>query len=414
MERIDSNDLRQYRLQHDEMWRIDACHRRQSFLPIVPAWHIAAPSRPSCCRFVFRDRRSAHIGGTRLTSQTRTTPIFHLATCSAAGCAPFPAMLVNDRVYALSAVSSHLRERSDVIEGSGGSMLDVLEHWSENLPKLKAAAAVLANSQPDMLARRAATPDTLQFHSPILNPRQIFCSGANYRRHVVQIIMAQATDATRTMNAQERQAYGEKVMDERARNGTPFFFVKAQSTVTGPLDPIILPKDVEQPDWELELAVVMGRRAHRVTRQEALDYVAGYTIANDLTNRDKLARKLGDMRELGMDWVASKCSATYLPLGPYLVPASQVNDPQSLQITLKLNGEVKQDDNTSDMIFGVARLIEDLSHKVTLLPGDVICTGSPSGNGVHYNRFLRPGDIVESSITGLGTQRNPCIAEVEQ
>jgi 2-keto-4-pentenoate hydratase/2-oxohepta-3-ene-1,7-dioic acid hydratase in catechol pathway len=158
----------------------------------------------------------------------------------------------------------------------------------------------------------------------------------------------------------------------------------------------------------------MGRRAHRVTRQEALEYVAGYTIANDLTNRDKLARKLGDMRELGMDWVASKCSATYLPLGPYLVPASQVDDPQSLQITLKLNGEVKQDDNTSDMIFGVARLIEDLSHKVTLLPGDIICTGSPSGNGVHYNRFLRPGDIVESSITGLGTQRNPCIAEVEQ
>jgi 2-keto-4-pentenoate hydratase/2-oxohepta-3-ene-1,7-dioic acid hydratase in catechol pathway len=203
-------------------------------------------------------------------------------------------------------------------------------------------------------------------------------------------------------------------MDERARNGTPFFFVKAQSTVTGPLDPIVLPQDVEQPDWELELAVVMGRRAHRVTRQEALEYVAGYTIANDLTNRDKLARKLGDMRELGMDWVASKCSATYLPLGPYLVPASQVDDPQSLQITLKLNGEVKQDDNTSDMIFGVARLIEDLSHKVTLLPGDLICTGSPSGNGVHYNRFLRPGDIIESSITGLGTQRNPCIAEVEQ
>ncbi len=323
-------------------------------------------------------------------------------------------MLVNDQVYALSAVSEHLRKKSCSIEGSSGSMLDVLDHWSENLPRLQAAAASLANAQPGTLARSGAAPDTLRFHAPIPQPRQIFCSGANYRRHVVQIIMAQTTDATRNMNAQERQAYGEKVMDERARNGTPFFFVKAQSTVTGPLDPIILPKDVEQPDWELELAVVMGRRAHRVTRQEALEYVAGYTIANDLTNRDKLARKPGDMRELGMDWVASKCSATYLPLGPYLVPAIQVDDPQSLQITLKLNGEVKQNDNTSDMIFGVARLIEDLSHKVTLLPGDVICTGSPSGNGVHYNRFLRPGDIVESSITGLGTQRNPCIAEIEQ
>jgi 2,4-didehydro-3-deoxy-L-rhamnonate hydrolase len=348
-----------------------------------------------------------------LTSQTHSTPAFRLATCSAAGCAPFPAMLVNDRIYALSAVSNYVREGSHAIEGSDGSMLDVLDHWPENLPRLQAAATALTEGRADTLARLAAEPNALRFHAPIPQPRQIFCSGANYRRHVVQIVMAQATDSTRSMNAQERQAYGEKIMDERARNGTPFFFVKAQSTVSGPLDPIVLPKGVEQPDWELELAVVMGRQAHRVTRQQALEHVAGYTIANDITNRDKLTRKLGDLRELGMDWVASKCSASYLPLGPYLVPASEVVDPQSLQITLKLNGEVKQDDNTSDMIFGVARLIEDLSHKVTLLPGDVICTGSPSGNGVHYNRFLRVGDVVESTITGLGMQRNECIAEAE-
>jgi len=322
-------------------------------------------------------------------------------------------MLVNNQVYALSAVSEHLRKKSCSIEGSGGSMLDVLDHWSENLPRLQAAAAALANGQLDTLARSGAAPDTVRFHAPIPQPRQIFCSGANYRRHVVQIVMAQATDSTRNLNASERQAYGEKIMEERARNGTPFFFVKAQSTVTGPLDPIVLPKNAEQPDWELELAVVMGRQAHRVSRQVALEYVAGYTIANDITNRDKLYRKPGDMRELGMDWVASKCSASYLPLGPYLVPATEVGDPQALQITLKLNGEVKQDDNTSDMIFGVARLIEDLSHQVTLQPGDVICTGSPSGNGVHYARFLRPGDVVESTITGLGSQRNPCMAEAE-
>jgi len=322
-------------------------------------------------------------------------------------------MLVNNQVYALIAVSEHLRKKSCSIEGSGGSMLDVLDHWSENLPRLQAAAAALANGQLDTLARSGAAPDTVRFHAPIPQPRQIFCSGANYRRHVVQIVMAQTTDSTRNLNASERQAYGEKIMEERARNGTPFFFVKAQSTVTGPLDPIVLPKNAEQPDWELELAVVMGRQAHRVSRQVALEYVAGYTIANDITNRDKLYRKPGDMRELGMDWVASKCSASYLPLGPYLVPATEVGDPQALQITLKLNGEVKQDDNTSDMIFGVARLIEDLSHQVTLQPGDVICTGSPSGNGVHYARFLRPGDVVESTITGLGSQRNPCMAEAE-
>ena len=396
-----------------ESSRIDASYRREPFLRIVAACHIAAPSRPSGPCLVARVTTRNHWGETRLSSQTRSAPAFRLATCSAAGCAPFPAMLVNDRVYALTAVNDYLRKESDAIEGSGGSMLDVLDHWAENLPRMQAAAAALANGRADALARLSAATDGVRFHAPIPQPRQIFCSGANYRRHVVQIIMAQATDSTRNMNAQERQAYGEHIMEERARNGTPFFFVKAQSTVTGPLDSIVLPRDVEQPDWELELAVVMGRRTHRVTRQKALEYVAGYTIANDITNRDRLYRKLGDMREMGMDWVASKCSATYLPLGPYLVPASEVADPQSLQITLKLNGEVKQDDNTSDMIFGVARLIEDLSHKVTLLPGDVICTGSPSGNGVHYGRFLRSGDVVESTITGLGTQRNPCIDELE-
>jgi 2,4-diketo-3-deoxy-L-fuconate hydrolase len=321
-------------------------------------------------------------------------------------------MLVSDRVYALSAVSAYLREGGDAIQGSDASMLEVLDHWAENLPRLQAAAAALRGGRAEALAPLGAKPDALRFHAPIPRPRQIFCSGANYRRHVVQIVMAQAMEATRAMSAQERQAYGERLMDERARNGTPFFFVKAQSTVTGPVDPIVLPKDAEQPDWELELAVVMGRRAHRIERQNALGYVAGYTIANDITSRDKVMRKAGDMREMGMDWVASKCAASFLPLGPYLVPATDITDPQDLQITLRLNGEVKQDDNTSDMIFGIARLIEDLSNKVTLLPGDLICTGSPSGNGVHFNRFLEPGDVLEGTITGLGTQRNPCVAEV--
>jgi 2,4-diketo-3-deoxy-L-fuconate hydrolase len=314
---------------------------------------------------------------------------FKLATVSVAGCAPFPALVVS------------------------GSMLEVLELWHTNLPRIEAAAIELASGHAPELLGHGAPIESLAFHSPVQLPRQIFCSGANYKRHVVQIIMAQSSEATKNMSPEERQTYGQKLMDERAAHGTPFFFVKAQSAVTGPFDPIILPKDALQPDWELELAVVIGRRAHRIKREDALDYVAGYTIANDITSRDRLYRKPGDMRELGMDWVACKCSPSYLPLGPYLVPASVVGDPQRLQITLKLNGETRQDESTEDMIFGVARLIEDLSRKVTLLPGDVICTGSPAGNGVHYNRFLQPGDVVEGSISGLGTQRNSCVAEGE-
>ncbi len=335
---------------------------------------------------------------------------FKLATLSVAGCAPFPALIHGERAYALRAVSEAIRGSHGAIEGSE-SMLAMLESWPANLPKLRTAAALLARDAAPQLRRRGAPLEGLTFHAPVVSPPQIFCSGANYKRHVVQIVIAQSSEATKDMSPEERRAYGERIMDERAAHGTPFFFVKAQSAVTGPFDSVVLPSNATQPDWELELAVVIGRTAHRVSRTEALDYVAGYMVANDITSRDRLYRRAGDLREMGMDWVACKCARSYLPMGPYLVPGEVVGDPQRLRIQLKLNGETRQDDSTEDMIFSVARLIEDLSSKVTLGPGDVICTGSPAGNGVHYNRFLRPGDVLEGSISGLGTQRNPCIAE---
>jgi 2,4-didehydro-3-deoxy-L-rhamnonate hydrolase len=166
---------------------------------------------------------------------------------------------------------------------------------------------------------------------------------------------------------------------------------------------------VQQPDWELELAAVIGKTARRVSRNEALDYVAGYTIANDITARELVSRP--DIPQLGMDWVASKGAPTFLPIGPFLTPKAFVADPQALQVTLRLNGQVMQDESTADMIFSVARLIEFICAHVQLLPGDLILTGSPSGNGTHYNRFLRQGDFLEGEVTGLGCQRNPCVAE---
>ena len=172
---------------------------------------------------------------------------------------------------------------------------------------------------------------------------------------------------------------------------------------------MILARHATQPDWELELAVIIGKPARHVRRENALDYVAGYTIVNDITNRDLVFRKdAGTWERTGS---RPKASPGYLPIGPYLVPAAFVADPQNLQITLKLNGQMMQDESTADMIFGVARIIEYLSKHVQLWPGDLIATGSPAGNGTHYNRFLKPGDVMEGSITGLGTQRNPCIAE---
>jgi 2-keto-4-pentenoate hydratase/2-oxohepta-3-ene-1,7-dioic acid hydratase in catechol pathway len=141
-----------------------------------------------------------------------------------------------------------------------------------------------------------------------------------------------------------------------------------------------------------------------------MDYVAGYTVANDITNRDWIYAR-GDMKALGTDWLAGKSCPTYLPLGPYMVPASHVPAPMNLRLELKLNGETKQDESTADMIFDIACLIEHVSGIAQLLPGDIICTGSPAGNGTHYNRFLSHGDRVEARITGLGGHRNDVIAE---
>jgi 2-keto-4-pentenoate hydratase/2-oxohepta-3-ene-1,7-dioic acid hydratase in catechol pathway len=239
----------------------------------------------------------------------------------------------------------------------------------------------------------------------------VFCSGANYKKHVIDLIVDEGGGpASENMTPEERRAWATKMMDDRAANGFPYMFTKPVSAITGAQDNIVLPPHAKAPDWELELGVVIGRKARHVSKIEALNYVAGYSIVNDITNRDHVFRR-DAVKAMGTDWVAAKGSPTYLPFGPYLVPSAFVPDPQTLQLTLKLNGEIKQDESTADMIFDVARQIEYLSSLVELWPGDVICTGSPAGNGTHYKRFLREGDVVESTITGLGMQRNVCVKE---
>ena len=242
-----------------------------------------------------------------------------------------------------------------------------------------------------------------------VQPRQILCAGANYRQHVIDVIIDQPVTVDAGISRAERRRHAEALMDHRASKGKPFIFSKLTSCVIGPEDDVVLPFDMQQPDWELELVVVIGKPARRVPAAHALDHVAGYTIGNDLTGREMLGRP--DIPSMGHDWVAGKCAPTFQTLGPYIVPAQFIADPQRLQITLKLNGQVMQDESTADMIFPVARLIEWASTHVQLLPGDLILTGSPSGNGTHHQRFLKPGDVLEGSITGLGTQRNRCVAE---
>jgi 2-keto-4-pentenoate hydratase/2-oxohepta-3-ene-1,7-dioic acid hydratase in catechol pathway len=294
-----------------------------------------------------------------------------------------------------------------------GSLFDILQDWHTNFALLDEAVQKIRNGK-TALAEFAIPLSEVRPQAPIAFPRQVMCAGANYFKHVVQLLVDQGgkggLPGTEGMNAEQLFAHATEMMTRRKREGAPYFFNKPVSTVTGPFDPIILPAAAKQPDWELELGVYIGKSARHVKAANALEYVAGYTIVNDITDRFLMWRK-DELKSMGTDWISGKSSPTYLPTGPYLVPAAYVPDPQNLRITLKLNGETKQDDITNDMIHDIPRLIEYISSKVQLYPGDLICTGSPAGNGTHYNRYLQPDDVVDASITGLGSQRNLVIAE---
>ena len=242
-----------------------------------------------------------------------------------------------------------------------------------------------------------------------VEPRQVLQTGANYREHVIQLVAAGLTqDGSRT--PEEARAFAADLMDKRKANGEPYFFIGLPACVVGDDVPLVLPGYSEVHDWELELVVVIGAPAFRVSREDALSHVAGYTIANDITTRDLVFRK--DMREIGTDWYRAKNAPGFLPTGPFLVPAPFV-EPADLNLRLDLNGQVMQDASTSDLLFDIPALISGASQTMPLLPGDLLLTGSPAGNGQHWKRFLRDGDVMTGSIEGLGTQVVRCVAEGE-
>ncbi|MBT2443116.1 fumarylacetoacetate hydrolase family protein [Streptomyces sp. ISL-36] len=275
----------------------------------------------------------------------------------------------------------------------------LLEKWEAALPQLRALAG---ENRPD---HRPLADFHVQ--APV-EPRQVFQSGANYRQHVIDLHVAhRAPDDDRS--EEERRAEAAEIMDRRAAEDLPYVFIGLPSSLTGPYDDVVLPSWAEKPDWELELAAVIGRPAHQVSVEEAWECVAGYTIANDLTDRATVFRR--DMPQIGTDWLRSKNAPGFTPLGPWIVPAESIADPGDLRLTLKLNGETMQDESTKDMIFDVARVVAYASRTARLLPGDLVLTGSPAGNGMHWGRLLRDGDVMDGAIAGLGAQRNRCVAE---
>ncbi|WP_019180875.1 fumarylacetoacetate hydrolase family protein [Microbacterium yannicii] len=270
----------------------------------------------------------------------------------------------------------------------------------------------LARPEWDRLAALAETAEgwmplaDVTLTAPV-EPRQVLQTGANYRQHVIELVAAGLTNNSDRTPDEAREAAA-KMMDDRAANGEPYFFIGLPACVVGDDVPLALPPYSEVHDWELELAVVIGREAFRVSREDALDHVAGYTMVNDITTRDLVFRK--DMKEIGTDWYRAKNAPGFLPTGPFLVPAPYV-DGSNLSVRLELNGDVMQDASTSDLLFDIPALVSGASQTMPLLPGDILLTGSPAGNGQHWKRFLRDGDVMTGTIEGLGTQVVRCIAE---
>jgi 2-keto-4-pentenoate hydratase/2-oxohepta-3-ene-1,7-dioic acid hydratase in catechol pathway len=288
--------------------------------------------------------------------------------------------------------------------GSGVSVRGLIDDWGASYARLQEFADTAGDDDP------CARLETLRPLPPVLPPGQIFQAGANYRQHVLDLIAGaeQRDDESDGLTATDRDGAREE-LDRRIQSGRPFVFLGSAHPMVGACDDVVLPRDSDQHDWELELAAVIGRPARRLARDQALDVVAGYTICNDLTTRDALIRT--DARGLGLDWLAGKNAPTFLPTGPLFVPAAHAGDPMRLRITLTVNGQIMQDESTSDMVFDVAALIEHISAIAEMRPGDLVLTGSPAGNGAARGVFLQPGDVIEGTITGLGGQRNLCVAE---
>jgi 2-keto-4-pentenoate hydratase/2-oxohepta-3-ene-1,7-dioic acid hydratase in catechol pathway len=238
-------------------------------------------------------------------------------------------------------------------------------------------------SNPDRPEPEATSLDAVEVMAPIPRPRKnIFCVGRNYREHAIESF----------------RAVGKQVR----LSESPNIFTKAVTTVNGPyadipFDPVVS----EQVDWEVELAVVIGVGGRHLRKEEALTHVFGYTVLNDVTARDIQHRP-------GIQWFQGKSLDGFCPMGPVLVTADEINDPQRLRLQLEVNGIPKQDSSTSLMLFDVATLIAHLSEVLTLEPGDIIATGTPDGVGFARTppEFLHPGDLMETSIEGIGTMRN--------
>ncbi len=229
------------------------------------------------------------------------------------------------------------------------------------------------------VASLPVVPADVRIGCPLSYVPNFFCIGLNYAKHAAETGM----DAPKE----------------------PIVFSKASSALSGPNDDVIIPRGSQKSDWEVELGVVIGREALYVSEEDALDYVSAYCVINDLSEREFQI-------ERGGQWIKGKSAPTFGPVGPYVVTADEISDPQDLNVSLSLNGETVQSESTSDMIFTVRQIISHMSQFIKLMPGDIIATGTPSGVGMGMKpqRFLRAGDEMVVTVEGLGSQYQKVVA----
>jgi 2,4-didehydro-3-deoxy-L-rhamnonate hydrolase len=257
-------------------------------------------------------------------------------------------------------VSEHVRDFDDAFFASNG--IEQLREWFR------------AHE-----GKCSVVPENARWGACIARPSKIVCIGLNYARHAAET--------------------GKEVPKE------PVIFMKAPSSLCGAFDDVVIPKNSQKTDWEVELALVIGKRASYVPEAEAMGHVAGYCLMNDYSERAFQLERAGQ-------WVKGKSCDTFAPLGPFLATPDEIQDPHKLALGLSVNGVVRQNSNTSDLIFGLPKLISYLSEFMTLLPGDVISTGTPEGValGMKPPQYLKPGDVVELFIEGLGKAKQKAVA----
>lgn len=298
-----------------------------------------------------------------------------------------PVAVVDDRIV-------DFRAAVQIVEpGVGGETPDlatILTDWPRWSDRLMAIGE-RHRDDPDSLPLGEALADT-EFDAPVVPDALLLFAAANYAAHT--------TEAEESERIHGDVGGGAK---------DPYLFLKPNRSVVGPTDPVVSPSDAVMVDWEVELAVVIGKPGRRIKAESAMDHVAGYTICNDVSARDNVTRPEWPL--FSSDWFAQKGYDTFTPMGPAIVPAAAVQDPSALGLRLWVGDELMQDGVASEMVFGIPEQIEFASRFATLRPGDIISTGTPAGVGMATGRYLAAGEEMVAEIDGLGFQRTVVVAE---